>query len=518
MPHPTPSWAKGAAYLSLAALAAKGLSALYKIPYQNMTGDTGFYVYQQVYPLYGAVLVLGTYGFPLVIAKALIDNGSRDGIRSLLTFYTAIMIVLFGLLGGAVTLAAPWLAALMGDPALTEPLRWMGLPFLLIPFAAAARGYFQHDSNTLPTAVSQVIEQFIRVIVILLAAWAGMQLGSVYTAGASAGIGAFAGGAAGLASLWFYVRREESIRPDFRLPPAWQGLMRELLVKGLFVSASAMLLILFQLIDAFTIVQRLPEGLQTAQEKGVYDRSWPLIQFGAVVITVFSYAALPAVAKAWPLDRRRASEEAGSALKLCTVFGAAAALGMAAVMPLLNVSMFTDASGTAVLQVMALSILPAAVFMTAAALLHAADHAGTAAALLLGALAGKAVLNVLLVPVAGTMGAAAATVLAAVLLAAASVRSLIRIGVLRPGPGTWLVKTGAALLIMTAAAWFAASGPIGSRAGASVQLALVSGGGAVLYIGIIWRLSVFTVREWEMLPKLGTRLPHRRQSEGGNHV
>ncbi|NJP39026.1 oligosaccharide flippase family protein [Bacillus luteus] len=86
MPHSPPSWAKGAAYLSLAALAAKGLSALYKIPYQNMTGDTGFYVYQQVYPLYGAVLVLGTYGFPLVIAKALIDNGGREGIRPLLTF------------------------------------------------------------------------------------------------------------------------------------------------------------------------------------------------------------------------------------------------------------------------------------------------------------------------------------------------------------------------------------------------------------------------------------------------
>ncbi|NJP39027.1 polysaccharide biosynthesis protein [Bacillus luteus] len=410
------------------------------------------------------------------------------------------------------TFAAPAVAALMGDPALTEPLRWMGIPFLLIPFAAAARGYFQHAHNTVPTAVSQVTEQFIRVIVILAAAWAGMQLGSVYTAGASAGIGALAGGAAGLVVLWRYAGSRAGVRPDFRLPAGWPALMRDLLVKGLYVSASAMLLILFQLVDAFTIVQRLPEGVAAAQEKGVYDRSWPLIQFGAVVITVFSYAALPAVAKAWPHDSRTAAAEAGSALKICTVFGAAAAFGMMAVMPLLNVSMFMDGAGTAVLQVMALAVLPAAIFMTAAALLHAADRAGAAALLLAAGLVVKALLNILLVPAAGTMGAASATVIAASLLAAASVLALIRIGLLDSGPAVWLAKTGAALLVMTVAAWVTASGAAESRGAASFQLAFVSLGGAALFITIIWRLSVFTVREWEMLPKLPSLLPHRRQS------
>ena len=43
---------QGALVLSLAAFIAKILSAVYRVPFQNMVGNTGFYVYQQVYPIY----------------------------------------------------------------------------------------------------------------------------------------------------------------------------------------------------------------------------------------------------------------------------------------------------------------------------------------------------------------------------------------------------------------------------------------------------------------------------------
>ena len=41
----------GAGILTLAGIIAKVLSAVYRIPFQNLVGNTGFYVYQQVYPL-----------------------------------------------------------------------------------------------------------------------------------------------------------------------------------------------------------------------------------------------------------------------------------------------------------------------------------------------------------------------------------------------------------------------------------------------------------------------------------
>ena len=43
---------KGAAILGVAGLVSKLLGAVYRIPYQNIAGDIGLYVYMQVYPLY----------------------------------------------------------------------------------------------------------------------------------------------------------------------------------------------------------------------------------------------------------------------------------------------------------------------------------------------------------------------------------------------------------------------------------------------------------------------------------
>ena len=43
---------KGAIILSGASFIAKILSAMYRIPFENMVGNLGFYVYQQVYPIY----------------------------------------------------------------------------------------------------------------------------------------------------------------------------------------------------------------------------------------------------------------------------------------------------------------------------------------------------------------------------------------------------------------------------------------------------------------------------------
>ena len=42
---------RGAWILSLSSLIAKILSAVYRVPFQNMVGDTGFYAYQQIYPI-----------------------------------------------------------------------------------------------------------------------------------------------------------------------------------------------------------------------------------------------------------------------------------------------------------------------------------------------------------------------------------------------------------------------------------------------------------------------------------
>src|SRR5699024_10487474 len=77
---------KGALILTFAGVLSKILSAGYRIPLQNLTGDVGFYMYQQVYPILGMATVLALYGFPSAVSKMVSDVKSEGKGISFLGF------------------------------------------------------------------------------------------------------------------------------------------------------------------------------------------------------------------------------------------------------------------------------------------------------------------------------------------------------------------------------------------------------------------------------------------------
>lgn len=86
---------KGALLLTLAGLISKILSAGYRIPLQNLTGDVGFYIYQQVYPFLGIAMMLSLYGFPQAISKIIIEIKKEGKRLSFTSFYIPIFSILF---------------------------------------------------------------------------------------------------------------------------------------------------------------------------------------------------------------------------------------------------------------------------------------------------------------------------------------------------------------------------------------------------------------------------------------
>jgi len=115
---------KGAMILTLAALVTKILSAVYRVPFQNIVGDIGFYIYQQVYPFFGIVMVLSTYGFPVVISK-LYTEQQAAGNSGRADRLLAISLVFLGIVGlflfSFFYIGAGWIADKIGDPEL-KPL------------------------------------------------------------------------------------------------------------------------------------------------------------------------------------------------------------------------------------------------------------------------------------------------------------------------------------------------------------------------------------------------------------
>lgn len=63
------------------------------------------------------------------------------------------------------------IAGFMGDPALAGVIRAVSFSYLLLPLVSLLRGYFQGGERMLPTALSQIGEQTLRVGAILILTW-----------------------------------------------------------------------------------------------------------------------------------------------------------------------------------------------------------------------------------------------------------------------------------------------------------------------------------------------------------
>lgn len=416
---------QGALILTLGAIVTKILSAIYRIPFQNIVGDTGFYIYQQVYPFYGVALVLATTGFPVVLSKLYSEEKNKEndfGIKRLMTV-AALFLVLLGLVSFLVLFfGADWLARQMKDPELSNLLQVVSFFFLLIPFTAFLRGYFQGVGNMKPTALSQVGEQFVRVgMILFLAILLIRGPFSLYDVGAGAMFGSIIGGIMGLVILLMFIRKEEK-RPLMDLREVIGDtsfadslkIFKILAVQGFAVCISSMLLLLMQMADALNLYSLLvTSGIEAGEAKelkGIYDRGQPLIQLGTVVATSMSLALVPLISN----ERVKSSsenllEKIQLAIRVSMAIGMGATAGLMTIMKPTNMMLFENHEGTVVLVILSLAIFLSSVVITCNAVLQGLGHTVFPAVIVLSGLVLKYFLNMLLVPSYGTLGAAIAT-------------------------------------------------------------------------------------------------------------
>lgn len=513
---------KGAFALTIAALVTKVLSAVYRVPFQNIVGDIGFYIYQQVYPIYALALVLSTYGFPVVLSKLYMErenSGDRAATKRLLvvsggfifTFCLAVFLLLY--------FGAGRLASIMGDHDLAILIKVVAAVFLLIPFTSVFRGYFQGSGNMVPTAYSQVSEQLIRVGTILTASALLIKEGyDLYKVGAGAVFGSVTGGLAGILILlifiWYGRLKKGNMRVVLRDVVDFHDtkiIIKALVLQGVAICISNMLLIFMQLADSLNLYSLLLGTGLNAEDakswKGVYDRGQPLIQLGAVVATSMSLSLVPLITNAkMKKSKEGLHKHIKLSLEVSLVIGLGAAAGLLAIMEPTNIMLFENSKGSEVLQVLALLILPASLILTIIAILQGLGHTFFPAVVVLGGFVFKYGVNVWLVPAYGTMGAAMASnaalwfilftlyiklrrthrqpLLSGKFLAVSIVAALLMFAVLQ-------VFLNITDLIMPSA---------GGRIAAGMQALLAVAAGGFMYLFAIIRGRLFTVEELTMLP------------------
>lgn len=202
---------RGAFILGTAAILSKLIGTIQKIPLQNIGGDGVFGIYTTVYSFYTFLAVFVTAALPAAISKYVAERtanaderGTRRVLRAgLLTACSAGLVMAL-----AMWLLAPMLSRWIGSEHTLLPLRAVSLALLVVPPMAALRGFFQGMQQALPTAISQVSEQIMRVgvmVALLLTLSAAGASDERIAAGAA--LGSLAGGIAGLSVMLLFWRR-----------------------------------------------------------------------------------------------------------------------------------------------------------------------------------------------------------------------------------------------------------------------------------------------------------------------
>lgn len=420
----TNEWFKGAFILTIGALITKILSAFYRVPFQNIVGDVGFYIYQQVYPFYGLALVLSTYGFPVIISKHFTELKEKNQMEKAFRFLALSYLVLsiLGILSFFILYyGASWLAHRMDDPNLTLLFKVISVAFLIFPTISVLRGYFQGMGNMIPTAVSQVGEQLIRVMTILTVAILFTKEGfSLYAIGGGAAFGSITGGLVAILILVTLFLRETK---DANFPFKLRNLqlfydlgkvVKLLLIQGFAVCISGMVFIFMQLADSLNMLSLLvSNGIEIEAAKGlkgVYDRGQPLIQLGTIVATSMSLSLVPVITS----ERIKANEsnihgKISFALQISLMIGAAATVGLLSIIHPTNVMLFENREGSSILAVLTTIIFFGSVTLTIIAILQGLGVMFFPAVVILLTFVLKYVLNNILISKLGPMGAALST-------------------------------------------------------------------------------------------------------------
>ena len=309
---------KGTAILTIGLFLSKALGLLYVIPFYAIVGIENIGLYQYAYIPYNLALAVAISGAPLAISKFISKYNAMGDYatgRKLMKSGMLVMI-LTGILSFLVLffLAEPIANLVIRDDEqifsieeITSVIRWVSFALLAVPLMSIVRGYLQGNQKFEPTSVSQLVEQIVRIIVVLVGAYFVVNVFdlSPRTAVNFAVFAAFIGALAGLVVLYKYWLK---YKPEFTQlyessPPAsnitFLDMYKEVIGYTIPFVLVGVINPLYQFIDMITF-----NGAMTSIGKGgVTDIYLTILNFlthkvvmiPVMVATGFSMALIPVI-------------------------------------------------------------------------------------------------------------------------------------------------------------------------------------------------------------------------------
>lgn len=257
---------RGTAWSAAGNFISRLLGVVYIIPWYLWMGshaDKANALFTQGYNIYSLFLLISTSGLNVAVAKQIAKynalNKKSESIQ-LIREFLKLMLILGLVSAGTMFLLSPIIAKLSGvGHELVPVIQSLSWSVLIFPMMSVIRGIFQGHNDLAPFAKSQVVEQFIRVLWMLLTAYFIMQLGSgdYVKAVTQSTFAAFLGMLASMGVLFYYLAKAKLLKPIFfektkDISVDAKGLLLETLKEAIPFIVTGSAIQIFSLIDQFT--------------------------------------------------------------------------------------------------------------------------------------------------------------------------------------------------------------------------------------------------------------------------
>lgn len=340
----TNSFLKGALILTAAGVIVKIIGSVNRILLSRLLGGEGIGLYQMAYPIYLLALSVSSAGIPVAISIIVAEKLALGDFRGAHRVFRVSFGLLFAtgiVFTGVLFSGAGWLIEhhIVRDARAYYAIAALAPAIMFVTVLSSFRGFFQGMQMMTPTAVSQIMEQFVRVLTMILLAYLLLPEGLEYAA-AGASFGAAPGAIAALSVLvFFYFRQRKSLKGCMQAQPAGQkesgfGIIKRIIRLALPVSLANIMLPVVSNIDLIIVPQRLEAaGYTVAQATELFGyltgMATALINLPTILTASLAASLVPAVSEAFTLDNHeRIYQRTATAVRIANMITIPSFVGM----------------------------------------------------------------------------------------------------------------------------------------------------------------------------------------------
>lgn len=430
---------RGTFILTLGTFVSKFLGLFYVIPFFALVDKEGTALYQYAYVPYTIFISVATAGIPASVSKFISKYNAID------EYAVGRKLFKSGLVLMAITGILSFLILYFSAPAITSMIitdtdknfvsrpedvitviRAVSFALIIIPFMSIIRGFFQGHQSMGPTAVSQVVEQVVRIAFVLCGAFIVLNImkGSLVSAVSFSVFAAFIGGIGGLAVLfWYWYKRKPYLDELLLKDKGTMDISVKEIYKEILLYSIPFVLVgisnpLFQFIDQLTFNRTMTAiGFTGKDAEYAFSilnfQSHKLVIIPVSLATAFSLTLVPAITKSFmEQDRMGLSKQLNQTFQVLLYLTLPAAVGLSLLAePIYNVFYEHNMLGTEVLKAYAPVGMLFALYSVTAAILQGIDQQKFNILSLLVGILVKLSLNIPLIKLMETQGAILATTL-----------------------------------------------------------------------------------------------------------